>query len=232
MRRSNEVIKAGSLPGSNKYEGEETLYAGEVYAEEMLYNEGEGDSAPSSPAPNQGGPPMPAQQQIDTSKILGQVEAFLLPQMDFYSRWSAAKQRVRQVILSSSSSSSSSSLQDDLDVTGLCPIARLDDILYQVALADHIRTMQTMYRDPHDEHRLIGDLRTDHPHTTLPSKQLILKIIEGRVRCQALCRLTYGQGSVEMLRATVDLASAYALQGQWPQVAEHMAIASQKLVEV
>jgi hypothetical protein len=41
-----------------------------------------------------------------------------------------------------------------------------------------------------------------------------------------------GDESLESLRASVDLASSYALQGMWPQVTEHMAIASQKLITV
>jgi len=197
--------------GGGGEEQEEQLFSSGAFAEERIV---EGPASPVAQQPR----------VVDASKILGRVEQFLLPQMDFYSRWSVKKQQHRDTF--------GSGTGHEFEVTGLCPVARLDDILYQVALADHIRTMQTMYRDMHDEHRLVGDLRAGHPNTTLPTKQLMVKITEGRVRCQALCRLCFGDESVEMLRATVDLASAYALQGLWAQVTEHMAVSSQKLVEV
>lgn len=200
---------------------EEELYAGETYAEEKEMDSPQSQQQHHHQQQSSSAPP------VDTSLILGRVENYLLPQVDFYNHWSSAKrQRQREA------HSSASSVLHDFEVSGLCPLTRLDDILYQVALADHIRTMQTMYRDAHDEHRLVSDLRADHPHTTLPTKQLLTKITEGRVRIQALCRLCHGDESVEMLRATVDLASAYALQGMWQQVSEHMAAASQKLVAV
>lgn len=218
-------------PSTEKYESmdEEPLYTGDGYAQEMVLEDGSMTSAGNSSLMAEERSHHQQQQQqahapsgqIDTSKVLGHVETFLLPMIDFYNRWSSKKQIHRDIY---------SSILQDFEVPGLCPLARLDDILYQVALADHIRTMQTMYRDAHDEHRLVSDLRADHPNTALPTKQLMIKITEGRVRSQALCRLCYGEESVEMLRATVDLAAAYALQGMWPQVSEHMAIASQKLV--
>jgi len=130
------------------------------------------------------------------------------------------------------------------------------DVLYQVALADQIRTFQALYRDNHDEHRLYRDLRERgagaprpahaahahahaHAHATkakqtpaLPTKALMSKIIEGRIRAGALCRLCFGENSIEGLRATVDLAAAYAMQGMWEQVSEQLAIASSKLITV
>lgn len=209
-------------------DGEEELYAGDTYATEHVLDTSaqlDGGSLMADSVPGSPGPQPQQPQQVDTSKILGPVENYLLPQIDFYSpRMSSKKARHRETF--------GSSVLHDFEVSGLCPLTRLDDILYQVALADHIRTMQTMYRDTHDEHRLVADLRADHPHTTLPTRALVTKITEGRVRVQALCRLCFGDDSVEMLRATVDLASAYALQGMWQQVSEHMAVASQKLVSV
>jgi hypothetical protein len=103
-----------------------------------------------------------------------------------------------------------------------------------------------MYRDNNDEQLLFSELRengddddmppsmtnTIKPAPRLEIKALQSKIVEGRVRANALCRLCYGEESLEMLKGTIDLASAYALQGMWPQVSEHMAIAAQKLITV
>ena len=211
-----------SQRGRSGSEEEEELYAGETYAEEKVLDSPMQADVGRQSIPSQQQPSTPA---VDTSLILGRVEDYLLPQVDFYNHWtSGRRQRQREA--------NGPAAASHFEVSGLCPLTRLDDILYQVALADHIRTMQTMYRDAHDEHRLVADLRSDHPHTTLPTKQLLTKITEGRARIQALCRLCHGDESVEMLRATVDLASAYALQGMWQQVSEHMAAASQRLVSV
>jgi len=185
-------------------EEEETLYSGEPVIEHVIVDEQQHHQQ----QPQQ-------QQQMDSKFILARVEEFLLP-----------------VVTSSSFSTKAASTARAFDVHGLSPHARLQDVLYQVALADHIRTMQTMYRDSHDEHRLVSELRTEHAGVALPTKKLMTKITEGRVRAMALCRLCFGNDSVEMLRATIDLASSYALQGMWQQVSEHMAMASQKLVAI
>ena len=168
----------------------------------------------------------------DTRTVLANVEGFLLPQSNKLCPWwrGGAGPGV-----------------------SLRPDGRLMDVLYQVALADQIRTFQALYRDNHDEHRLFQDLRdrgaTEHakaasaagaetdaaqakPSPALPTKTLMSKIIEGRIRTGALCRLCYGENSLEVLRATVDLASAYAMEGMWEQVSEQLAIASGKLVAV
>jgi tetratricopeptide (TPR) repeat protein len=100
-----------------------------------------------------------------------------------------------------------------------CPTSRLDQTLYQVALADYIRTIQTMYRDAHDEQKLAAPLRAD-PDAKLPTKHLISKILEGRTRASALVRVGFGDSSIAMLKGVVDVASSYALQGLWPQVGE------------
>jgi hypothetical protein len=110
------------------------------------------------------------------------------------------------------------------------PYARLDHVLYQVVLADHIRTIQIMYRDGEDEQGLASELRESDMTVKLTTKHLMEKLSEGRSRVTALCRSCYGDDSVESLRASVDLASSYALQGMWPQVSEHIAIASQQLI--
>ena len=109
------------------------------------------------------------------------------------------------------------------------PHARLDHILYQVALADHIRMMQIMYRDSEDEQGLAPELREGDTTVKLPTKHLMEKLVEGRSRVVALCRTCYGDDSFESLRASVDLASAYALQGMWQQVITHVAVASNLL---
>ena len=138
------------------------------------------------------------------------------------------------------------------------------DVLYQVALADHIRSFQVMYRDAHDEQCLFSELRGDddegqatttttsgsgsgkggkcndgkeageedkkRPPTKLPTYALATKIMEGRIRASALCRLCYGDNSLEMLRSISDLAASYAVQGMWDQVSERLAVASGRLI--
>lgn len=70
---------------------------------------------------------------------------------------------------------------------------------------------------------LAPELREGDTANKLPTKVLMEKLSEGRSRVVALCRLCYGDDSVESLRASVDLASSYALQGMWGQVNEHIA---------
>jgi len=173
----------------------------------------------------------------DTRKVLANVEGFLLPPSNHQCTWWRG---------------------GGGPGVPLRPDGRLMDVLYQVALADQIRTFQALYRDNHDEHRLYQDLRERGvgPSTpaapsaagaatdgqtqaakakltpALPTKALMSKIIEGRIRAGALCRLCYGDTSLEVLRATVDLAAAYAMQGMWEQVSEQLAIASSKLITV
>ncbi len=168
----------------------------------------------------------------DVKDILANVERFLLPEQDRKHSW------YRGIATSSSTNP---------DKVSLSPDSRLKEILLQVAIADHIRIFQTMYRDNYDECLLFSDLRCDgseegeelsdlkntlKPVPRLETKALQKKLVEGRIRANALCRLCYGEDSLEMLRGVIDLASAYALQGMWPQVSEHMAIAAQKLIAV
>jgi hypothetical protein len=110
------------------------------------------------------------------------------------------------------------------------PHCRLDHVLYQVALADHIRTLQIMYRDSEDFQNLALELREGDTSVKLPTKNLMEKITEGRSRAVALCRSCYGDDSLESLRASVDLASSYALGGMWAQVSESIAMSSQLII--
>ena len=173
------------------------------------------------------------QKPTDVKEVLANVETFLLPAQDMQQSW------YRGIVMSSLIHPEKASLSPD---------SRLKEILLQVAIADHIRIFQTMYRDDHDECLLFSDLRSDgdsdalakedgcnntlKPVQRLENKALQKKIVEGRIRANALCRLCYGDDSLEMLKGVIDLASAYALQGMWPQVSEHMAIAAQKLITV
>jgi hypothetical protein len=110
------------------------------------------------------------------------------------------------------------------------PHSRLDHVLFQVALADHIRTLQIMYRDSEDFQNLAIELREGDTSVKLPTKNLMEKITEGRSRAVALCRSCYGDDSLESLRASVDLASSYALGGMWAQVSESIAMSSQLII--
>ena len=143
--------------------------------------------------------------------LLLEIERFYLPQPDV--RYLPPSQRP----------------QRDQDIS---PEARLDHVLYQISLSEHLRTMQIMYRDSEDEQRLVLELREGDSNTALPTKDLMEKLLEGRCRVVALCRMCRGEDSVESLRALVDVASAYALQGQWAQVHEYMSLATQKLVQL
>ena len=104
------------------------------------------------------------------------------------------------------------------DIAAATPSTRLDKVLHQVALADYIRTIQTMYRDSYDTQKLALQLRGGVQDVTLTTKHLVSKIVEGRSRSLALLRMTHGETSISYLRGCIDLASSYALQGLWPQV--------------
>jgi hypothetical protein len=120
--------------------------------------------------------------------------------------------------------------------TQLVPKHKLDELLYQVSLGDHIRSLQTVYRDSHDELNLAEELRcygmsaanSDAPK--LPTKSLTSKLCEGRSRVLALIKLCYGDNGVEYIRSLLDIANVYALQGLWEQVEEHISNAA-KLIE-
>lgn len=110
------------------------------------------------------------------------------------------------------------------------PKVRLDDVLHELAIADHIKLMQSLYREAEDDQLLELDIRINKEKIT--SKVLMERITEGRARVLALCKLCYGQDTLEELRAQIDLASSYSSQGMWPQVLEHMTAASHKLLVV
>jgi hypothetical protein len=145
---------------------------------------------------------------IPTESILFLIEQFLLPAADDH--YLPANMKKRRNVCTS-------------------PTARLDHILYQVALADHIRMTQIMYRDSEDDLCLASELRVGDISIKLPTKHLIQKITEGRSRILALSRCCYEENSYETLRALVDLTSSYALQGMWPQVSENVAQVSHLL---
>lgn len=139
---------------------------------------------------------------IPTESILFLIEQFLLPAADDH--YLPANMTKRRNMCTS-------------------PTVRLDHILYQVALADHIRMTQIMYRDSEDDLCLVPELRVGDISIKLPTKHLIQKITEGRSRILALSRCCFEENSYETLRALVDLTSSYALQGMWPQVSENVA---------
>ena len=143
-------------------------------------------------------------------KILAVVEDFILPSAD-----------VRYLIK-----------RNKVPDTELLPTHRLAHLLTQVCIAEHIRAMQTLYRDFDDEMKLAGELRTDNPSAKLPAKLLVSKITEGRARIHCLCRQVYGDDSLQQLRAKIDLANCYALQGMWPQVSEHVAACKAAILRV
>eukprot|EP01041_Mallomonas_annulata_P007315 gene7315-14913_t len=143
-------------------------------------------------------------------KIMAHVEHFLLPSQD--ERYWAVREK-------------------DFDTINY-PRNRLENILFDLTLADHIRLMQSLYRDNEDDQKLESELRIGNDTIKLPTKVLMERITEGRARVLALSRLCFTDDSIEVLRAVVDLANSYASQGMWPQVSDHMSIASQRLLTV
>lgn len=112
------------------------------------------------------------------------------------------------------------------------PTDRLDQILYQLAVAEHVRVMQTIYRDSFDEYSIATELRGAGSKDKLPTKALLQKLLEGRTRAMTLVKLCCGPQSIAMVKAFIDLANAYALQGMWAQAEERILLAIEKLVEV
>lgn len=89
--------------------------------------------------------------------------------------------------------------------------------------------MQFLYRDNDDELQVAREIRGPE-QLRVSNKVLVENIYEGRTRIVALCRMCYGDESVEYVRALVDLANIYAVQGLWDQVSDQMCLASQKLL--
>ena len=100
----------------------------------------------------------------------------------------------------------------------VAPTHRLDDMCLKIAISDHIRTLQTIYRDPSDEMCLGKDMRLLYNElndgTKLITKKLTTKIVDGRCKISALTRICHGDESIQMLRSSLDLANSYALQGK------------------
>lgn len=137
--------------------------------------------------------------------ILGNVESFLLP-------------------------SASLKSNDSHSMPG--PMKRLEDLLLQVAVFEHIRSLQTMYRDEEDEYNLAAELRPAHANAKFPTKLLMEKISDARSRVVALSKLSFGDDSLELLKAEVDLAASYALRGLWPHVVERVNSVMYKLQQL
>lgn len=125
----------------------------------------------------------------------------------------------------------------------LQPKQRLKEMLNDIAVFDHIRALQSLYKDNYDEMEiskqyihLLGNrgiqLDNDDDNNSdsikFTSKNLLKYVSDGRARVIALCRLCYGDDSIEMIRSIVDLASTYAQEGLWSQVNHHLGIATQK----
>lgn len=159
----------------------------------------------TTPAPAVGSPPKA--KAVTMGMIIASVEKFLLPCIDplFSSLYTVIAHKD--------------------------PKARLDAMLAQLAVADGIRHVQSLFRDTEDELKLMKELRSD-PAMPLSTMSLVTTISEGRARAIALSRLVYGEETIEMLKAVADLATIYSVQSMWPQVAEHMAVASQQLLSV
>lgn len=152
-------------------------------------------------------------------KALARVESDLLPSID--------KKNLQGVHIPLSTISSNLGIDYDENSH-----RRIDDLMYQIALADHIRAMQTMYRDSNDDQCLAIELRQNDLDTKLPIKHILTKITEGRCRAIPLVKLLYGKESVEMIRTLLDLSAAYALQGMWEQVDEKVGTTLEKLAVV
>jgi hypothetical protein len=101
----------------------------------------------------------------------------------------------------------------------MTPSHRLDDMCLKTAISDHIRTLQTIFRDPSDDMTLGKEMRVLYDElndgTKLTTKAITTKIIDGRCKILALSRICYGDESIQMLRSCLDLANAYALQGNF-----------------
>jgi hypothetical protein len=116
-------------------------------------------------------------------------------------------------------------------VAGAEPRERLDGILNQLAVAESIRNLQVLYRDMNDDLRLLAELRPKDAQI-LTNQFLASKVTKGRIKALALCRIVYGDQSLEYLKALTDLASTYAVQSLWSQVAVHASDASAVLAKV
>jgi hypothetical protein len=116
-------------------------------------------------------------------------------------------------------------------IAGAEPQERLDGILNQLAVAESIRNLQVLYRDTNDDLQLLAELRPKDTQL-LKNQFLATKVTKGRIKALALCRIVYGDQSLEYLKALTDLASTYAVQSLWSQVAVHAGAASAMLAKI
>lgn len=116
-------------------------------------------------------------------------------------------------------------------IAGAEPAERLDGILNQLAVAESIRNLQVLYRDMNDDLQLLAELRPKEKQA-LTNQFLASKVTKGRCKALALCRIVYGDRSLEYLKALTDLASTYAIQSLWSQVAVHASAASAMLATI
>jgi tetratricopeptide (TPR) repeat protein len=114
------------------------------------------------------------------------------------------------------------------------PRQKLETLLVDAAVRDHTRTMQTMYRDDEDELFLGKELRgaSGSNSERMPTKALLEQISADRMRALALCRLCYGDSSLEMVRAELDIAAGWALRGLWPNVSDKIAKVDSMIVDL
>jgi hypothetical protein len=173
-------------------------------------------------------------------KILTRIESFILPSKQSF-------EGALPTTLAPTSSSNTRHIKHRKE-NSTVPLDRLDDTLYQLALADHVRTLQTLYRDNYDDQYLGRELRgvdfksppennnqdslSNEAYEKLPTKQLLEKMIEGRSRALALLRLCFGENSHSMVRGKIDLANTYALTGQWEQAEDRIVQALNQLVSL
>ena len=113
----------------------------------------------------------------------------------------------------------------------LIPMRRLEYMMLQTTLAEHIRSMQCLYMDTEDELMLCKQIRmsVEGFNVKLTTPQLMEKITEGRARIVALIKLNYGLNSHHRIRSVLDLANCYALQGLWEQVSDYVKVAATML---
>ena len=114
------------------------------------------------------------------------------------------------------------------------PMDRLNGVMYRLQFCDHLRILQSLYGDSEDQQRLISEWREnrDDAKVTMSMKVLQDKLLEGRCRVMALCRMCYGEESLESVRALVDLAGANALLELWVPMQEQLTIATSKLTHL
>src|SRR3546814_837600 len=91
--------------------------------------------------------------------------------------------------------------------------------------------MQSHYRDNHDDYCVCEALRSPETKAAgaLPTKDLLRVVTEGRARAVGLSKLVHGNASLRTIKATTELASAYAVQGLWEQAVTHAIKARERL---